>query len=438
MFLRKRFFISAFILALTAVLGVWIPVLYILARIGVWVLAAACIVDAALLMYCKVEGRRIISDNLDLGEKNIIEHELNVVRGRITSADIIDELPATFRQDKETYPFGEIGRGPFYPSTPPLGEVGRGSLFAYPTTRGSFVLGNVYAFIRVLGLLERRVRVVKKGNRVRVYPAFSKLREKDKQIRSRQIVSLGSHKRQMPSNQTEFQDIREYVVGDDIRTVNWKATARTGKVMVNNYEDERSQHIISIIDCGRIMHRTFNGLTLQDYAVNASLQLSYSALNVEGDCVGLSTYGPAGLRFLPAKSGERQLNSILQQLYALETEYGEGDMEGLCLMLDRKVQRRSLVVLYTDFATLESMERQLPFLQRISRRHTLVVVSFIDRDLENVSESDFSVQGSIASDLMLQKRLICDRLQRQGIHSVLTYPDSLTYSVVNKYLELRR
>lgn len=415
MFLRKRFFISAFILALTAVLGVWIPVLYILARIGVWALAAACIVDAALLMYCKVEGRRIISDNLDLGEKNIIEHELNVVRGRITSADIIDELPATFRQ------------------TDPL----PGYTLAYPTTRGSFVLGNVYAFIRVLGLLERRVRVVKKGNRVRVYPAFSKLREKDKQIRSRQIVSLGSHKRQMPSNQTEFQDIREYVVGDDIRTVNWKATARTGKVMVNNYEDERSQHIINIIDCGRIMHRTFNGLTLQDYAVNASLQLSYSALNVEGDCVGLSTYGPAGLRFLPAKSGERQLNSILQQLYALETEYGEGDMEGLCLMLDRKVQRRSLVVLYTDFATLESMGRQLPFLQRISRRHTLVVVSFIDRDLENVSESDFSVQGSIASDLMLQKRLICDRLQRQGIHSVLTYPDSLTYSVVNKYLELR-
>lgn len=416
MFLRKRFFISAFILALTAVLGVWIPVLYILARIGVWALAAACIVDAALLMYCKVEGRRIISDNLDLGEKNIIEHQLNVVRGRITSADIIDELPATFRQ------------------TDPL----PGYTLAYPTTRGSFVLGNVYAFIRVLGLLERRVRVVKKGNRVRVYPAFSKLREKDKQIRSRQIVSLGSHKRQMPSNQTEFQDIREYVVGDDIRTVNWKATARTGKVMVNNYEDERSQHIINIIDCGRIMHRTFNGLTLQDYAVNASLQLSYSALNVEGDCVGLSTYGPAGLRFLPAKSGERQLNSILQQLYALETEYGEGDMEGLCLMLDRKVQRRSLVILYTDFATLESMERQLPFLQRISRRHTLVVVSFIDRDLENVSESDFSVQGSIASDLMLQKRLICDRLQRQGIHSVLTYPDSLTYSVVNKYLELRR
>ena len=416
MFLRKRFFISAFILALTAVLGVWIPVLYILARVGVWVLIAACIVDAALLMYCKVEGRRIISDNLDLGEKNIIEHELNVVRGRITSADIIDELPATFRQ-KDPLP---------------------GYTLAYPTTRGSFVLGNVYAFIRVLGLLERRVRVVKKGNRVRVYPAFSKLREKDKQIRSRQIVSLGSHKRQMPSNQTEFQDIREYVVDDDIRTVNWKATARTGKVMVNNYEDERSQHIINIIDCGRIMHRTFNGLTLQDYAVNASLQLSYSALNVEGDCVGLSTYGPAGLRFLPAKSGERQLNSILQQLYALETEYGEGDMEGLCLMLDRKVQRRSLVVLYTDFATLESMERQLPFLQRISRRHTLVVVSFIDRDLENVSESDFSVQGSIASDLMLQKRLICDRLQRQGIHSVLTYPDSLTYSVVNKYLELRR
>lgn len=416
MFLRKRFFISAFILALTAVLGVWIPVLYILARIGVWVLIAACIVDAALLMYCKVEGRRIISDNLDLGEKNIIEHELNVVRGRITSADIIDELPGTFRQ------------------TDPLPGV----TFAYPTTRGSFVLGNVYAFIRVLGLLERRVRVVKKGNRVRVYPAFSKLREKDKQIRSRQIVSLGSHKRQMPSNQTEFQDIREYVVGDDIRTVNWKATARTGKVMVNNYEDERSQHIINIIDCGRIMHRTFNGLTLQDYAVNASLQLSYSSLNVEGDCVGLSTYGPAGLRFLPAKSGEKQLNSILQQLYALETEYGEGDMEGLCLMLDRKVQRRSLVVLYTDFATLESMERQLPFLQRISRRHTLVVVSFIDRDLENVSESDFSVQGTIATDLMLQKRLICDRLQRQGIHSVLTYPDSLTYSVVNKYLELRR
>lgn len=428
MFLRNRFLISAFFLALIAVIGVWLPAFYQLARVGVWVLLSATIIDFLLLLFAKIEGKRVISTHLDLGEMNFVKAEMKVKRGWIMACDIIDELPSSFQMPAESMK----AKGSFdceYTIT--------------PTTRGAYSLGNLYAFIRVIGLLERRVTIEKKGREVKVFPAFSRLREKDRQIRSQQIVSLGSHKLQSPSNQTEFRDIREYVVGDDIRTVNWMATARTAKVMVNNYEDERSQHVLNVIDCGRNMHRTFNNLTLQDYAINASLLLSYTALSVEGDCVGLSTYGPSGLRLLPAKSGEKQLHAIMNELYSLETQYGEGDMEELCLVLDRKVLRRSLLILYTDFATLESMERQLPFLKRISRRHTLVVVNFIDRDLENVSERVSGtdkdiIERSIASDLILQQNLIADNLKRHGIHCITTYPELLSYNVVGKYLELRK
>ena len=419
LFLTPYFFALSFLIAFISALGIWLPSLFQFARVAILCLIAATVIDAILLFFVKIKGTRLISQHLDLGEKNAINIDLKVLRGYVRKVTMVEKFPQ----------YLILSHKEFRPDE---------TITVFPTRRGSYLLGRSLAFVRVLGLLERRITLVKKGDRVEVYPAFSRLREKDQQARSLQILNSGLHKRQLPTNQTEFMDIREYVIGDDIRTINWKATARTSRLMVNNYEDERSQTIVNIIDCGRAMHRTFNNLTLQDYAINASLLLSYSALLTEGDNVGLSTYGPEGLKFLPPKPGERQLHTIIRQLYALETTYGEGDLEELCLLLDRKLQRRSLIILYTDYTTLEAMERQLPFLQRISRRHCLVVAQFIDKELENVSEGVFSVESTLASDLVLQKRLIADRLQRNNIHSLLTTPANLSFSVVSKYLELRK
>lgn len=436
MFLKKRFFIILFSIAALAAFGVLMAIFYKIALVGLCIFVGATIADMVMLIRLRIEGGRDIASKLDLGEENSIKFDMKVTRGILKSGYIIDEIPSEFITEAEIHEVKKSRDG-----------------FAcsyqfFPSRRGNFNLGRTLLFASVLGLLERRIVLTDKGQEVDVYPAFTRLREKEEQVRSKQVLSTGSHKRQLPSNQTEFRDIREYVVGDDIRTINWKATARAGRTMVNNYEEERSQHIFNIIDCGRTMHRTFNSLTLQDYSINASLLLSYTALGSEGDCVGLVTYGPMGIKFLPPRSGDKQLKTITQQLYALQTQYGEGDIEEMCLLLDRKVARRSLVILYTDYATVTAMQRQLPFLSRIARRHRLVVVNFIDHELHQIysnnqttihqdSQTTNYTERSIATDLIHQKHLIADKLQQSGINCVMIRPEDLSFSIVRKYLELK-
>lgn len=448
LFFRNQFFIALFVLAAVSVVGVWITPLYYLAIAGVIALAVATLFDAVMLWFCKVSGERIIAEKLDLGENNRVGISMKVVRGNLRGCYALDEMPQFLRCKAENLKMKKDEDGVY---------VAQYTVF--PLRRGAFELGRLLVFGRFIGILERRFVIEQKGNRVDVYPAFSRLREKEQQVRSMQVEAYGTHRRQTPANQTDFMDIREYVPGDDIRTINWKATARAGRTMVNNYEDERSQHIYNIIDCGRSMHRTFGGLTLQDYAINASLLLSYTALHSEGDNVGFFSYGPKGVEYLPSRSGDVQLNNIMKHLYGMETEYGEGDLEELTLVLGRKVQRRSLVCLYTDYSSMKAMDRQIDFLKRISRRHCLVVVMFIDKELENLSEGVYEASGaisvtksvsvtakpsssdyikrSLAKDFSLQKQFIVDRLQQNGIQCVLTYPESLSINVVRKYIDLK-
>jgi uncharacterized protein (DUF58 family) len=242
--------------------------------------------------------------------------------------------------------------------------------------------------------------------------------------------------------------------------------------MVNEYEDERSQHVINVIDCGTAMQRTFNSLSLQDHAVNASLLVSYSALERESDCVGVCSYGPKGISFLPPRAGKQQFNSIMQQLYALDTEYGESDIEQLCLMIDRNVKRRSLIFLYTEIPTISVLERQLQFFKRISSRNCLVIVNCLDRELEDMAESrkgldesrftqfdepkrrtSFSlmnlrtkyigrthsicVESTLAKDMVNQKQLIADTLQQNGIYCLSIHPEALSFGILSKYIELK-
>ncbi len=437
MFLKNRFFIILFSIAAISALGILVDVLYGIAIAALCLFAIVSIADAVMLMTLRLEGERSIASKLDLGEENIISFNVKIKKGRLRGAYVIDEIPTEFLTDTDRHDMEKDRDGDY------------GCHYAItPSCRGHFELGRTLVFASFLGLLERRIVLVNSGKKVDVYPAFSRLREKDEQVRSKQILSTGSHKRQLPANQTEFRDIREYVVGDDIRTINWKATARTGNTMVNEYEDERSQHIVNVIDCGSAMQRTFHALSLQDHAINASLLVSYSALEKESDCVGVCSYGPKGISFLPPRAGKVQFKSIMQQLYALGTEYGESDIEQLCLMLDRNVKRRSLVFLYTEIPTMSALERQLQFFKRISTRNCLVVVNCLDKELESVSERHFEgktqrkyhsqcVERTLAKDMVNQKQLIADTLQQNGIYCLSIYPEALSFGVLKKYLELK-
>jgi uncharacterized protein (DUF58 family) len=239
----------------------------------------------------------------------------------------------------------------------------------------------------------------------------------------------------------EFEHIKEYVVGDDYRTINWKATARHSNLMVNNYTDERSQQIYCIINKGRIMKMPFEGMTLLDYAVNASLVLSNIAL-MRQDKAGLITFAENLDAFLPADKKPGQLNLLIEALYKQETNFLEPDFEKLFSVIRNGITHRSLLVLFTNFESMESLQRELPSLKRIAHYHLLMVVFFENTELKKLTEAtaktieDIYIK-TIAEKYALEKRLMVKELRKAGIVAVLTIPEYLTVTSINKYLELK-
>lgn len=211
--------------------------------------------------------------------------------------------------------------------------------------------------------------------------------------------------------------------------------------MVNQYQDERSQQVYSVIDKGRVMQMPFEGLSLLDYAINSSLVISNIALK-KGDKAGIVTFQQKVNSILPASSRNMQLNLILEHLYKQKTGYKESDYSKLYIALKRKVTQRSLVLLYTNFESLSALKRQLPFLKRIKQQHLLVCIFFQNTEVEKVihrkaEDLEEVYTKGIAEQLAFEKKLIVKELQANGIHTILTQPKELSVNTINKYLELK-
>jgi uncharacterized protein (DUF58 family) len=239
----------------------------------------------------------------------------------------------------------------------------------------------------------------------------------------------------------EFEQIKEYVSGDDIRTVNWKATARKSSLMVNNYTDEKSQQVYCIIDKGRLMKMPFNNLSLLDYAINSTLVLSNVCLRKQ-DRVGLVTFSNKMGTILAAERKPIQQENILQLLYNQETAFLESDYEMLYMQLRSRIKQRSLLILFTNFESLSGLKRQLNYLRSIAQHHLLIVVFFENTELRQLSTINATTLEevyvkTIAEKFDFEKRLIVKELLKHGILSILTSPENLTVNTINKYLELK-
>ncbi len=240
----------------------------------------------------------------------------------------------------------------------------------------------------------------------------------------------------------EFEQIKEYVRGDDIRSINWKATARKGgQLMVNNYADEKSQQVYCLIDKGRIMKMPFDGMSLLDYAINATLILSRVAL-IKQDKAGLVTFADQIGTFLPAGRKAMQMSHILEILYNQQTKFLETDYEKLYALVRTRITQRSLIVLFTNFESLSGLQRQLPYIRGIARNHLLLVVFFENTGLQQlrgveVKDIEDLYSKTIAEKFAYEKRLIVKELNQVGIATILTAPEHLTVHTVNKYLEIK-
>jgi uncharacterized protein (DUF58 family) len=310
-----------------------------------------------------------------------------------------------------------------------------------PTKRGEYEFGFIRVFVRSpLGLVSRRYNF-KQAETLPVYPSFLQMRKYELMAISNQLTEIGIKKIRRLGHSLEFEQVKNYVQGDDYRTINWKATARQGSLMTNAYTDEKSQQVYCVIEKSRVMKMPFDGLSLLDYAINASLVLSNVALLKE-DKAGLITVAEKIGAVIPADRRPTQINKILEVLYKEKTRYLETNMELLYTTIRGVIKQRSLVVFFTNYESLSALNRQLPFLKRIAKFHLLLVVFFENTELKKLSEKPADdVEGiyikTIAEKFAYDKKLIVKELAKHNIQSILSTPQNLTINTINRYLELK-
>jgi uncharacterized protein (DUF58 family) len=432
LFLTNRLFAGLVGSIVFFILSFFFSWLGILPELFFWILILLFLVDI-LLLYRTSKGifaRRHAPERLSNGDENDLDIYIENLYPFAIDAGIIDEIPHQF-QKRDVW---------FKTSLKPHQQ----KLINYklrPTKRGEYEFGAVRVYVSSpLGLIRRRYSF-SQDEMLPVYPSFLQMRKYELMAISNRLSEFGIKKIRRLGHSLEFEQVKNYIPGDDYRTINWKATARHGSLMTNMYTDEKSQHVYCVIDKSRAMKMPFEGLSLLDYAINASLVLSNVALLKE-DKAGLITIGEKLGSVIPADRRPVQMNKILEVLYNEKTRYLETNMELLYATIRRVAKQRSLVVFFTNFESLSALERQLSYLKKIAQFHLLLVVFFENTELQKVSDEPAgNVEEiyikTIAEKFVYDKKLIVKELTKHGIQSILTTPQNLTINTINRYLELK-
>jgi len=420
------------VLVILFVFGFFFTPVFALAKAGLIVLFLLMFVDFMLVFNprAKIEAKRVMADKLSNGDENKIIIAINSKYNWIVHAMVIDELPEQF----------QVRNMKHRVMIPPMGE----KLVEYhlrPVKRGEYHFGvvNVYVSSNLM-LVQKRYRAAH-AQMAPVYPSYIQMRKYQLMALNDRLVDIGIKKIRRIGQTMEFDQVRDYVTGDDIRNINWKATARKASLMVNQYQDEKAQNIYSIIDKGRAMKLPFEGMTLLDYAINSTLVLSNISL-IKQDKPGVITFSEKMGNFLPAERKAMQMHSIMELLYKQKTRYLESNYEMLVAFIRRKITGRSLLMFYTNFESMASLKRQIPYFQLLAKNHLVTVIFFENTELKDLLETEVVTTEdiyikTIAEKFAYEKRQIVKELAKYGIHSILTPPKNLTVNTINKYFEFK-
>ena len=431
-YLSRNLFISIGVIISFYIVGSFLPLFIRMAEIGLLITFIALISEVWVVFRINkgVEGERIVKDRLSSGDQNpIYIHLQNAYAIRINLV-VIDELPVQFQiRDKE---FACVL------------QPNQSKTIKYdirPTERGVYTFGNINVFVStVLGLIKKRI-IIAAEKEIAVYPSYMQVKKYAFLAISDKLDQAGIKSIRKLGHNYEFDQIKEFVTGDDYRAINWNATARKNSLMVNQYQDEKSQNVIAVINKGRVMKMPFEEMTLLDHSINSALVLLNNA-HLRDDYPGLITFNKSLETVLKPGSDRRQMNFILESLYKQSTDFSEANYEKLYTQIRHSVKRRSLVFLYTNFESMLSLKRELPYLLSIAKFHRLIVVFFKNTELGQITKSSTkSVEDiyvkTIAFKFAYEKQLIVKELQKHGIDSILTSPKNLTIQTINKYMEIK-
>jgi len=430
--LTKRFFwmlSSSIIVYSIGFINFWMTTL---AQYGFIVIAILLAIDLMLLLFIgrKPVFERKYKERLYLGDENTITIFLKTQGVFVWNYELNEGFP-DFKQDRSTSFKGTI-------SSSKSVEI---KYVLRPTKRGLYQFNAAYLFISsFLKLVERRI-VYTETNNFHVYPSVIQMKKYELLVFQQQKTSSGIKRIRRLGNATEFEQIRNYVAGDELKTINWKATSRKNELMVNQYQDEKSQPIYCIIDKSRTMQMEFNGLTLLDHSINSTLVFSNICL-LKGDKFGLLTFSDKMGSQLPADKSSTQMKRVMDLLYDQKTKFKDANFELLQSVVRQKIKTRSLILLFSNFENEFAMRRALPYLIQMNKKHLLVVVFFQNSDLKELAyKRSYAVKdlytSVVAERMITMKARMAREMKQFGIQTILTNPEELSANVINKYLELK-
>lgn len=432
LYLTNRFFILFGIVIGIFVLSFPFGFLFSVA-LTVLVLAVILVCADLLIVFnknIKIRVRRRLPKVLSLGNINKIKIDLYNISKIKLDLTVIDEIPIQFQvRDFEQKLSLKID------------EEKSITYELKPTERGEYIFGAINIFISsILGLVQKRYRHDYEMM-VPVYPSIIQMKQFELRAFDRSSQQKGIKKLRRLGHSYEFEQIKTYVPGDDYRSINWKASSRRAVLMVNQFQDERSQQVYSIIDKSRTMKMPFDGLSLMDYAINTSLVISNIILQ-KHDKAGLLTFSDKIGTTLPADRSPKQLNKILNALYNEKERPFEANYEILFHAARKLINGRSLLMLYTNFESMYALERVLPILRRINNLHLLVVIFFTNTEIEDFTKQTCTnteeiYYQTVAQKFINEKSKMVQKLKQYGIQAILTRPEELSVNTVNKYLELK-
>lgn len=400
-----------------------------------WIVPGAVIVllaaiDAlAVLRLATPDCQRDVAGSLALGVWSGVGLRLHNRGRRPIALEIFDSFPP------EVTASGMPGRARIEPQgwaelRYEIRPLERGELFFLPgQARMDSPLG-----------LWRRTMVLGERQCIKVYPNFAAVAHYALLATDNRLSMLGIRLRQRRGEGLEFNQLREYREGDSLRQVDWKATSRLGKLISREYQDERDQQIVFLIDCGRRMHAKDGELSHFDHTLNAILLLSYVALR-QGDAVGLMGFG-GDSRFLPPRKGAHQINQVLETVYDMQAGMNSPDYAAAASNLLTQLKKRSLIILVSNLRD-EDNEELLPALQILRRKHLVLLASLRERVLSEaldkpVESFENALTHSASLIYLAERKKAHDAILASGTYCVDVEPEALPVTLVNRYLDIKR
>jgi uncharacterized protein (DUF58 family) len=431
-FLTQFFFIVfSIIIGLFCLAYVW-DFFFFIAKTSLICFGVFLILDLFLVFISKnpIQFNRKTPSILNLGDSNNVELEIINLQSFPVKIMLV-----------ESFPFQLQMRNKFYQEILFANDKKTIIYSFFPKQRGEYFFGNVWVYLSSPLLLMKRKITLNAKQTVSVYPSILQMKQFELNVFHQQTRDQGIKKIRRMGHNNEFEQIKNYVQGDDLRTINWKATGKKRELMVNQYQEERSQSIYAVIDKSRNMQAESEGMSMLDFAINSALVFTNIAIK-KGDRAGLITFSDKIGTQLVADKSTGQQRRILNLLYSQKTHFKDSSFELLYESIRQTVKTRSLIMLYTNFESEFALKRALPVLKKINQKHVLVVVFFQNNELEElafqkVETVDSIYLSAVAEKLISLKFNMAKLLKQNGIQMVLTRPEDLNVNTINKYLEIK-